>query len=235
MKHPRAWKVVAAGLVAASWNPAAPAQESGLLVNSSTDTFPQRVAIVPAPPNQCRRVPPGAIPAPVGTYVRQWEARERAKAAMDRFVIYGNEWYMGGLELGPYGRCHLDQIASHLSCVPYPVVVQPDVNPACTEARRQLVVHYLALHGIPDADQRVVIAFPLAEGLYGEEAPRVYYGMLSGQLGAGGAYGGSGFGLGGLGGFAPSGGVGGSLGGAGIGLGGYGGGAGSMGGLPAGY
>jgi hypothetical protein len=228
MKHPTARKLVAAGLLAASWSTAARAQAPGLLVNTSTDGFPQNPVVVPAPPNQCRRVPPGAIPAPYGSYVRQWEARERARAARDRFVIYGREWYMGGLELGPSGRCHLDQIVKHLAGVPFPVVLQPDVNPACTEARRQLVIQYLAQHGVPDAEERVVVAFPQAEGLYGEEAPRVYYGLLSGRGGAGGGYGGAGFGLGGLGGLAPSGGVGGSLGGAG----GYGVGLGSMGGYP---
>jgi hypothetical protein len=220
-----AWNVVAAGLVAASWTGTVGAQPPVPPVNTATDGFPQNVSIVPAPPTQCRTVPPGAIPAPSGTYMRQWEAREVVKAALDAFVLYANEWYMGGLELGPYGRRHLDRLAKGLPGVPYPVVIQPDVSPVWTETRRQLVIQYLADHGVPDAAQRVVVGFPLAEPLFGEEAPPAYLQMLSPQQGTGGGYGGAGFGTGGLGGLAPSGGVGGSLGGAGIGMGG-------MGGLP---
>jgi hypothetical protein len=46
----------------------------------------------------------------------------------------------------------------------------------------------------------VVVGFPEAEGLYGDEAPRIYGLMVSQQTGLFGAFGGlGGFGLGGLG------------------------------------
>jgi len=244
-RSPMSLRLVAAGLVVASWSAAAPAEPPpeplpppavhqaapwsvgvpgegpAAAINTGANGWPQDVTIMPAPPTQCRRVPPGAIPVTSGSYVRQWEATERAKAAADAFVIYGHEWYQGGLDLGPYGRYHLNLIAQRLPGVPFAVVIQPDLREEYNAARRQLVIHYLARHGVADAAQRVVIAFPQAEGLYGEEAPRIYREFF-GQGFGGGAYGATGFGTGGLGGFAPSGGVGGSLGGFGGTMGGFG-------------
>lgn len=219
MNQRTAWKFSTAALVFASATLAAQAQRPDLSVDTQTDGFPQNPAIAPAPATQCQKVPPGSIPAPSGTYMRQWMARQATKASMDMFVIYGYEWFEGGLTLGPFGYRHVAEIARRLACVPFPVVIQPDQRPQQNETRRQLIIQYLAMNGVPNAAERVIVAFPRAEGLYGEEAARIYYSMI-GQSAAGGGYGGAGFGTGGLGGAAPSGGYGGSLGGAGLGGGG---------------
>ena len=50
-------------------------------------------------------------PAPNGTFVRQHMLVQTNKAEMDDFVVYLNEWYMGGKELGPYGEYHMAQMA----------------------------------------------------------------------------------------------------------------------------
>jgi hypothetical protein len=222
-------KVVTAGLAMTASTLVALAGPPDLTVDTTTDGFPQNPAIAPAPPNQCQKVPPGAIPAPSGTYVTQWYARETMLAQMDMFVVYGNEWFQGGVVLGPYGFNHVLQIARRMACVPWPLVIQPDLRPGYDAQRRAVIVQYLARAGVPNPGERVVLGFPRAEGLYGDEAPRIYYSMISGQGTTGAGYGGSGFGTGGLGGGAPSGGVGGSLGGAGLGMGGAGG---SLGGYP---
>jgi hypothetical protein len=44
-----------------------------------------------------------------------------------------------------------------------------------------MVVYYLTLAGVPDAEDRVVLGFPEAEGLYGDEAERIYSQMISGR------------------------------------------------------
>jgi hypothetical protein len=157
------------------------------------------------PFGRCPRVAPGAIPAPNGWFVHQWEAAQVSKAAQDFFVVYGNEWYLGGMELGPFGRHHLDRIARCLAATAYPVIIQPTLNNEVNETRRRIIIEYLANHGIGDAPARVVVAFPEAEGLYGEEAFRVYGRMFQGRAGGMG-------GTGTFGGAAPFGGVGGSLG-----------------------
>jgi hypothetical protein len=164
---------------------------------------------------------PATCPAVTGTYTRQLFDLQAAKAEADDFVIYKNEWYMGGTKLGPFGSYHITEIVRRLAEVPFPVVLQPQIgDPALDLARRDVVVRALAEAGMPDADQRVIIAYPQAEGLYADiQAQRAYLfmmlpGIYSFRLLYGGGYGlglfggglygaglyGGGFGLGGLGG-----------------------------------
>jgi hypothetical protein len=132
------------------------------------------------------RQPAPIIPAPLGASVRTWQDAQATLAAQDQFVIYLHEWFTAN-ELGPYGRFHLQRIAEQLSGVPFPVVIQPDLYDAkLNEARRTRVIADLSAKGITDAAQRVVIGMPLAEGLFGDEAPRVYAPII-GSPGAGGA------------------------------------------------
>jgi hypothetical protein len=135
-------------------------------------------------------IPPGAIPQPNGTYVHAWEERMATAAAADRFVIYLNEWYMGGPELGPCGFGHLAEIARHLPAAPFPVVVQPCGDEMLNQMHRQMVVHYLVEHGIGDAETRVIVVCPKAEGLFGPEAVQAYQ-RLQSNTQSGGVSGGS--------------------------------------------
>lgn len=133
-------------------------------------------------------IPRGALPAPSGTYVNQIVNVQAMKAEADDFVVYKHEWYMGGTELGPYGRYHINLMVQRLATVPFPVMLQADADSAVNEARRQMLIYYLSLAGMPDAEHRVVVGFPEAEGLYGEEAERIYPQMIQGrQLGGSGA------------------------------------------------
>lgn len=138
--------------------------------------------------DNCADIPPGAMPAPPGYFVRSWEHAQAAKAAEDDFVIYKHEWYMGGTAPGPYGMYHLNEIAKRLPQVPFHVVLQPELRADVNEARRLVVIQQLLQCGITDAAERVIIAFPQAEGLYGEEAVRIFARQISGR-GAGGGIG----------------------------------------------
>jgi hypothetical protein len=131
--------------------------------------------------DNCSAIPSGAIPAPVGTYNAKLQETQASKAEADDFVIYKYEWHMGGAELGPYGRYHISEIINRLPTVPFPVIVQPHVDAQLTEARRQVIVTYLARSGIPDPEQRVVVGFPTAEGLYGEEGEVIFEQMILGR------------------------------------------------------
>jgi hypothetical protein len=166
--------------------------------------------------DNCSTIPPGAIPQPTGTFTHNYNQAQAFKAKMDDFVIYNYEWFLGGQELGPYGAFHIRQIIKRLPEVPFPVVIQPDTDVPADDERRAVIVEYLTRAGIPDADQRVVIGFPEAEGIYGEEGPPIFRQMvtpynnefgytnnfqnLAGEFGAGGLLGGGVSGLGGFGG-----------------------------------
>jgi hypothetical protein len=176
--------------------------------------------------NNCANIPLGAQPAPPGTYVNKFIEIQSGIAEADDFVLYKHMWFKAGTELGPLGRYQLDLISRRLARVPFPVVVETSMNDSLDQQRREIIVSLLAARGFTDPS-RVVVAFPQAEGLYGDEAPRLYNRLLfGGPFGGGGGLGGgiNGGALGG--GFGGLGGIGGGLGGigGGGGLGGIGGG-----------
>ncbi len=96
------------------------------------------------------------------------------RAADDQFVIYQNEWYLGSGFLGPYGCTHVKRIAALLPRQPAVVILQPAPSPDLNESRRMLLVRLLQREGVVDAEQRVVVTFPTAEGMSGDEAARAY-------------------------------------------------------------
>lgn len=132
------------------------------------------------------------MPEPNGSFVHKIQEVQVAKAQASNYVIFLDEWYKGGTVLGPYGTCHLNRIVARLAEVPYPVVIQPTADATLNEARREQIVAALARCGVAEPDHRVIVACPDAEGLYGEEAPRLYCELLrphNGYFGAFGAYG----------------------------------------------
>jgi hypothetical protein len=176
--------------------------------------------------DNCATIPKGAVTPPYGTHLSNINAGQYYRAQADRFVIYKHEWYLGGTDPGPAGRRHLTAIGDTLACVPFPIVVQPvepeeleDRSPEAAfklnEERRRRVVEYLAARGEVNADRRVILGYPTAEGLYGVPADLLGRRYIFGQGGFGGAgFGGGGFGGAGFGG--------GGFGGAGFGGGGFG-------------
>ena len=121
-------------------------------------------------------------------------------ADQDDFVIYLHEWYENGSELGPYGRYHLNEIVKRLPKAPWPVLVQICWNEELNQTRRQMIVAALGMKGIPDPDQRVIVGFPKAEGLYGTEGMLIWMRTWAGLggFGFGGGMGGGGGGGGGM-------------------------------------
>lgn len=148
----------------------------------------------------------GAIPAPAGSHVCQWQQNQALRAEQDDFVINSNEWFGGGKELGPDGRRHLSSIARQLPTSPFPVLIAADDDQLLNETRKQIVIELLQEQGVSDAQERTIVGYPEAEGLYGMEAAR--YGTMR-MMGVGGMGGGMG---GGFGGGMGSGGLGGGMG-----------------------
>ncbi|MFO0970109.1 MAG: hypothetical protein U0793_31545 [Gemmataceae bacterium] len=158
--------------------------------------------------NRCADITAGAMPDPTGAHVARFIKVQAEKAEQDDFTIHRDEWFQGGKVLGPYGRYHIELIARKWGDNPFPVIIATSEIPELDAARRHFVVDMLARKGI-DADPRVILGFPAAEGLYGEAMEPAYVQMLRGtQFGAfgnayqgfGGGFG-QGAGLGGFGGF----------------------------------
>jgi hypothetical protein len=146
--------------------------------------------------DNCATIPKGAQPAPLGTYVNRWIDLQQTKAESDDFVLYKHMWYHGGTTLGPLGMYQLDLISRRLPGVPFPVVIETSKNDKLDEQRREVVAALLAMRGLNDPT-RVIIAYPIAEGLFGDEAPRVYNGLIGlRSFYGGGVFGGFGTGFG---------------------------------------
>jgi hypothetical protein len=129
----------------------------------------------------CKDIPKGAIPPCNGTHAQEIFRTQAEIAEADDFVIYEHEWLYdpltgcGTIKPGPYGTYHMNQIVKRLPDVPFPVLIQ--VNPLdekLNEARRMVVVTILKANGICDAETRVILGFPEAEGLFGEEAACIF-------------------------------------------------------------
>ncbi len=152
--------------------------------------------------DNCSDVPPGAIPLPIGTYTRTHMNRQVAKAEADDFVIYWNHFQENSAKLSPFGSQQLLLIAKRLPYAPYPVVIQVEKTPELGRARREEVVAFLRNAGIANAEDRVILGWPGAEGLYGDESERIYQQLPQAGFGfGGGGFGGFGFGGGFIGGF----------------------------------
>ena len=135
------------------------------------------------------------------SYANGWYDAQAVAAEADQFVLYRQEWYQDGSKPGPYGAYHLQRIIQRLPGVPFQVVIEVDLrDEKINIARQTFVVNQLLAASIADAQARVIVGYPRAEGLYGDEAARIFLQRYSGgQGGAGGASGGSILGGGGLG------------------------------------
>lgn len=184
-------------------------------------------------------VNPATMPEPLGASVKRYFHAQAAAAAQDHFTFYELEWLAGTAKLGPAGSAHLERVAKVVNDTTYQVILEANPDGALNLARRRFVVGFLLANGVTDADARVVIGRPYAEGLYGEEAVPIYPLMITtrfrnigrngrgfgssamGGFGMGGfgmgGFGMGGFGMGGMGGFGGM-----PFGGYGFGLGGYG-------------
>jgi hypothetical protein len=77
-----------------------------------------------------------------------------------------------------------------------PVIIQPSGDPALDQSRQAAIMELLAARGIGLGGDRVVVATPDAEGLFGFEAPRIIRGYSQTGTYSSGA-GGTGVGFGG--------------------------------------
>jgi hypothetical protein len=150
----------------------------------------------------CADIPPGAIPQYSGTYTCQWQTAQAERAEQDDFAIYLNEWSQQSAELAPCGQAHLSCLGDRLALSPLHVIIQPSGDAELDRARQTAIVEQLAQRGLAVGSDRVIVARPQAEGLYGFEAPRIVRGYSqSGTYGSGigtgaGFGGGQGAGLG---------------------------------------
>lgn len=152
-------------------------------------------------------------PAPLGSLSDPIWQNQEANAEQSDFVIYEHEFQNNAEWLNTAGEDHVKQIAARLlTGQDAKVVVERSMNSARADTefqypvhpnpeldmrRREILVRSLAAMGVTDAEDRVVVAPAIAQGITGNEAEAAYASGLSG-----GTFGGPGMtGAGGFGGF----------------------------------
>lgn len=166
----------------------------GLGLAAGCQSWPGDASDKVSNPNFCPAYERGSIPAPLGTYVNEHNRRQAEKAELDDFVFYNYEFNEEGTALGPAGCRHVIQVAMRLKGnAPFPVIIESTGFDKIDQARRALIVSRLGTAGVADADQRVMIGCPIAEGLYGDEAPRIYQQIITGGFNFQGGFGNFGF------------------------------------------
>lgn len=152
---------------------------------------------------QCADDIQGHLPQPNGTFTREYQFRQAAKAEIEDFVVYQYEWlYDEPAKLGPFGSRHMGMIARRMADESHRVAIEPSGDTKLDQARRTTVVNALSELGIEDSVSKVYTSGGAGEGLYGEEAPAAYGQLIGGgpsSSGSGGGTGGGGFGSGSLG------------------------------------
>jgi len=127
-------------------------------------------------------------PFPLGQVTDSfWETQQTNAEAAD-FVFYDHEFKGSTAQLAPGGKKHLEQVALRLEHVPFPVVIEQsphNARPELDQARRQTIVEQLGRLGLPNAEERVVIANAFPEGYTGIESEGSYYNVIGDGFGGG--------------------------------------------------
>lgn len=134
----------------------------------------------------CANIPPGAIPAPAGTYNCDWQSEQAARADRDFFVFYQYEWQSESEKLSPFGERHLSRLLGRVQKTPLPIVVERSANATLDERRVISLRHALSQYDPHWNDYPIQVGYSEAESLYGFESPRVIRGFIGGGQGGGG-------------------------------------------------
>jgi hypothetical protein len=130
---------------------------------------------------------PGEFSAPpLGQFLYQHGTTEVANGTAARMTLYHYDFVEGRNALNQRGKDQLAKIAALLPHNFFPVVVErtPEA-PALAEARRLLVLNELGRSSFPIPPERVMVAVPMANGISGVEAEKIYRNLI-GQTAAGG-------------------------------------------------
>lgn len=163
-------------------------------------------------------------PPHLGSVIDETFRTQEENAEAAKYVFYCHEFKLnettkdgdnpGGWRLNEYGEDHLRRVAVNMKRGDtFPIIVERSqtssrpgtqfgypvhFNDELDARRRQTIVAMLTALGVPDADQRVIVAPSAAEGIEAIEAANSYNGSLRG--GGGFGWGGGIGGMGGMGG-----------------------------------
>jgi len=151
-------------------------------------------------------------PNPVGTLSDPVFQAQESNAEATDFIVHEHEWIGNSATLNERGKDHVQQIAARANQQDFPIVVEessrstrPDTqfqypvhnNDQLDAHRRAMLVEALAIMGVADAEDRVVVGHDFTPGFWHSQANQALQQGFSNRGGQGGG-GGGGAGGGGI-------------------------------------
>jgi uncharacterized membrane protein YgcG len=164
--------------------------------------------------DRCADIPCGAIPAPAGSHVCEWQAVQVDSASADQGVFYQSDFVGKTAQLSPSAEQQVARLVEHGALDNLHLVLEPSSDPQRDTDRVYMLASAFSAAGFPMSTGQIQIAHPAALGLDGFRAQQIgRTAARSGNAGGGGTggrgIGGGGMGGGGIGGGGISGGSGG--------------------------
>ena len=152
--------------------------------------------------DRCADIPAGAIPAPAGVKICDWQTAQISNAEADQTVFYKSDFIGNSAKISPEAINRVARTATNGLAANQPSIIEPSGDATLDTARVTAVTLQLASYGI--SQPVVTVAIPAALGMQGVRAEQIADGL--------GNFGNNGVGNGGRG-YQPSGiGMGGSFG-----------------------
>ena len=123
----------------------------------------------------CADIPAGAIPAPAGSKVCNWQNVQVAGAYADQSVLYRSDFVGDTAELSLGAIQRMSRLANAGYAGNLPWVIEPSDASELDQARVQTVINQLTQLGASPAD--VSISVPAAIGLSGPQAEQLGVGI----------------------------------------------------------
>lgn len=114
-------------------------------------------------------IPPGAMPLPLGSSVREFNHRQATKGRADSYVFYRYEWSLETAQLTDWGRRHLSRVLSTVHRESFPVIIETSGDERLDEARRRVIIAALAQHQLDYPERRVLVSHPNSLDISGDE------------------------------------------------------------------
>lgn len=165
--------------------------------------------------DRCADVPCGAVPAPAGSHLCEWQQAQVRSASNDLGVFYQSDFVGTSAMLSPSAEQQVAKLVQQGAVGTIPLVIEPSIDAQRDTERVYMLASAFTAAGSPMSADQIHVAHPAALGMEGFRAQQVA--RTAARSGSqGGGQGGGGMAGGGQGG----GGLGGGIGGGGIGSGG---------------
>ncbi len=102
-------------------------------------------------------LPARSIPQPVGTQTNVIMQVQATKAEREDFYVYLYEWVPGAVTLNATGQRHVSSLVSRIGSEPFPIVIETSEDAGLDSQRQEALAEYLAVQGIGDANDIVVV------------------------------------------------------------------------------